>query len=45
MSDENRSPLLEACVTMHEMYETLREAGFTESQALYITAQCLRPQQ
>lgn len=42
MSDR---PLLDAAITMHEMFTTLIEAGFTEQQALYMVAQMLRTQQ
>lgn len=45
MENGNKSPLLDACISMHELFATLVEAGFTENQALYVVAQCLRPQQ
>lgn len=45
MSDENGdfvSPALSAALAMHEMYETLIEAGFTQKEALYIVAEMVR---
>jgi hypothetical protein len=33
------TPLLAFTVTIHEMYEAFREAGFTDAQAMYLTAQ------
>lgn len=36
--------LLEAAISMHEMYVNFVAAGFTEQQALYLVAQTLRPQ-
>ena len=55
MSDQNgnepsqdpKSPigaLLEAAISMHEMYSSFVAAGFTEQQALYLVSQSLRPQ-
>lgn len=50
MSNENInlpeaiSVLIEAAISMHEMFISLTTAGFTESQALYIVSQVLRPQ-
>lgn len=47
---ENKGPnnpisaLLEAAVTMHEMYVSFIAAGFTEVQALTLVSQTLRPQ-
>lgn len=43
---ENESSLtllLQAAVSMHEMFITLMESGFTEMQALYLVGQILRP--
>lgn len=37
--------LLEAAISMHELYVSFIAAGFTESQALTLVAQTLRPQQ
>lgn len=37
--------LLEAALTMHELYVSFILAGFTETQALTLVAQTLRPQQ
>lgn len=37
--------LLEAAISMHELYKSFVEAGFTEAQALTLVAQTLRPQQ
>lgn len=49
MSDNNKpdypsGPLFEAAVSMHEMYISFVAAGFTETQALTLVAQTLRPQ-
>jgi hypothetical protein len=33
------SPLATYAVTVHELYLALREAGFTESQAIFLTSQ------
>ena len=33
------TPLLTFAVTIHEMYRAFREAGFTDAQAMYLTAQ------
>lgn len=33
------TPLLTFAVTVHEMYRAFREAGFTDAQAIYLTAQ------
>jgi hypothetical protein len=33
------TPLLTFAVTVHEMYRAFREAGFTDAQAMYLTAQ------
>lgn len=44
MNDEPQDPftsMAAAAASMHEMYESLIAAGFTEAQALYITAQAL----
>lgn len=44
MSDERpdtMTPLQEAATTLHEMYASLTEAGFTETQALALVAQVL----
>lgn len=38
------SALLEAAISMHEMYTNFVAAGFTETQALTLVAQSLRPQ-
>lgn len=50
MSDNNEegpnnpiSALLEAAISMHEMYVSFVAAGFTETQALTLVAQTLRP--
>jgi len=54
MSEENKSEegpknpisvLLEAAISMHELYVSFVAAGFTEAQALTLVAQTLRPQQ
>lgn len=54
MSDDNQddkgpnnpiSVLLEAAISMHELYVSFIAAGFTEAQALTLVAQTLRPQQ
>lgn len=34
--DEPFTPLLECAVTLHEMYKNFVEAGFTESQAMFL---------
>lgn len=39
------SVLLEAAISMHELYTSFVAAGFTEAQALTLVAQTLRPQQ
>jgi hypothetical protein len=39
------SVLLEAAISMHELYSSFVAAGFTEAQALTLVAQTLRPQQ
>lgn len=39
------SVLLEAAISMHELYVSFVTAGFTEAQALTLVAQTLRPQQ
>jgi len=36
------SPALNAAIAMHEMFETLIQAGFDEKQALYLVAEMLR---
>lgn len=36
-------PLLDAAVSMHELFISFVEAGFTEQQALFLVAQSLRP--
>jgi hypothetical protein len=33
------TPLLTFAVTVHEMYRAFIEAGFTDAQAMYLTAQ------
>ena len=33
------TPLLAYAVSMHEFYQAFREAGFTDVQATYLTAQ------
>jgi hypothetical protein len=33
------TPLLTFAVTIHEMYRAFREAGFSDAQAMYLTAQ------
>lgn len=33
------TPLLTFAVTIHEMYQAFREAGFTDAQAMYLTGQ------
>jgi len=33
------TPLLTFAVTVHEMYSAFREAGFTDAQAMFLTAQ------
>lgn len=33
------TPLLAFAVTIHEMYKAFREAGFSDAQAIYLTAQ------
>lgn len=38
------SALLEAAISMHELYVSFVAAGFTEAQALTLVAQTLRPQ-
>lgn len=49
MSDDNKGPdnpfgpLLDAAISMHQMYVNFVEAGFTEQQALYLVSQTLRP--
>jgi len=37
------TPLLDAAIAMHELFLTLKQAGFTEGQALYIVAQGIKP--
>lgn len=41
---EQLTALVEAAVSMHEMFLSLTAAGFTEAQALYLVGQVLRPQ-
>lgn len=41
---DEMSALIEAAVSMHEMFITLITAGFTEAQALTLVGQLLRPQ-
>lgn len=36
------TPLQLAAAELHEQYEALREAGFTEGQALYLVSQKMR---
>lgn len=46
-NDDPKSPigaLLEAAISMHELYKSFVAAGFTEQQALYLVSQSLRPQ-
>lgn len=50
MGDENNKgpdnpigALLDAAISMHEMYVSFVAAGFTEQQALYLVSQGLRP--
>ena len=38
------SVLLEAAISLHELYTSFIAAGFTEAQALNLVAQTLRPQ-
>lgn len=52
MGDDNNKgpdnpigPLLDAAISIHEMYTSFVAAGFSEQQALYLVAQTLRPQQ
>jgi len=33
------TPLLTFAVSLHEVYRALREAGFSDAQAMYLTAQ------
>jgi len=33
------TPLLAFAVTCHEMYKAFREAGFSDAQAMFLTAQ------
>lgn len=33
------SPLMTYAVSLHELYLALREAGFTEAQAVFLTSQ------
>jgi hypothetical protein len=33
------TPLLTFAVSIHELYRAFREAGFTDAQAIYLTAQ------
>ncbi|HEY7824671.1 MAG TPA: hypothetical protein VIG24_17650 [Acidimicrobiia bacterium] len=33
------TPLVAYAVSIHEMYDAFREAGFTDAQAMYLTAQ------
>lgn len=42
--DSPISALLEAAISMHEMYVSFIAAGFTETQAMTLVAQTLRPQ-
>lgn len=42
--DYEPASLKEAAVALHELYTSLREAGFTEPQALYIITANQRPQ-
>lgn len=44
MSDNEgfMSPALNAAIAMHEMFETMIQAGFSEKQALYIIAEMVR---
>lgn len=37
------SALMEAAISLHELYSSLKEAGFTEAQALNLVGQSLRP--
>lgn len=40
--DENSfTPIIQMATALHEMYNALREVGFTENQALYITSKMI----
>lgn len=49
MGDDDKGPdnpigaLLDAAISMHEMFTSFVAAGFTEQQALYLVGQSLRP--
>ena len=45
MTDDPRTPMLDAAITMHEMFLTLVKAGFTERQALTIISDVLHQHQ
>ncbi len=36
---DGMTPLVAFAVTVHELYEAFREAGFSDAQAMYLTAQ------
>lgn len=38
------TPIAASAVGIHEMFQALVEAGFTETQALFLVSQMLRPQ-
>jgi hypothetical protein len=42
-ASSDMTPLLDAAISMHELFLTLTQAGFTEAQALYIVAQGIKP--
>lgn len=44
MTDEPFSELLACAISMHELYLTYQEAGFTKDEALYLVSAAVRPE-
>lgn len=42
MTRDPHTAMFDAAITMHEMFETLMRAGFTEHQALIIISEMIR---
>lgn len=40
--EEFTTPMQELGITLHEMFESIVKAGFTEKQALYLVGQAVR---
>jgi hypothetical protein len=45
MFNQEMGPLFQLATALHEMYLNLRQAGFTENQALYLTTRMIIKQE